>query len=298
MSITALEIVGKIADTTTAGLSARDVLPIVSPTGRAKIMQSFDKTPFEFRFIVCDLPAFGVTRTTQSGAAYRKRVISDNIQRQKDEAPNSIQIIYGNNITSEANYMPFTAWILAHRIGHMNLLYYEGSNQSSGQVCPNDQVFNAAQKTIMSHCPPLYSAAYGNHSHWPAYTNDELNEFVGGNCMTHDIWRLLVMPLINTRCARRCELATEVDVFAELVAQYVITGRINLTPANELRERVTTYDRIVPGFSRKKGTQFWLCTLDNYDLTVIQTMLDELTIKLNREIHAWLATLVGKTWAF
>lgn len=298
MSITALEVFGEIAETSSIGVSARDVLPMVSPTGRAKIMQSFDKTPFEFRFIVCDLPAAGMMRMTPALAAYRKRVISDNVQRQQDEAPNSIQIIYGNNITSPTNYMPFTAWILAHRIGHMNLVYRSGGSLPHAQMCPNDKVFDAIQKTILSHCPPLYSDAYGKHSGYPAYTNAELNEFVGDNCMLNDIWRFLAMPLINTRCARRGELATEVDVFAELVAQYVITGRINLTPAIELRERMTTYVRSQPMYIKKKETQFWLSTLDTYDLDVIQIMLDELTIKLNREVHAWLATLVGNTWAF
>ncbi len=201
MSITALELFGEEAmKRRTSSVTELDVAPIRSLAGNAKIKQMFEKTPFEFRFVVGHMPSVVDDPNSTSRRTTKEKIIADIANRQKVEAPNSIQIIYTNNAASKSNYVPFTAWILAHRIGHMNLMY-RNSCVNGDHTCSNENVFAAIQKIVLQHCTPAYNVKPQHTVTGQLYSDDMLSNSVGSSCMYNDgdPWRFLMMPFVIGR---------------------------------------------------------------------------------------------------
>lgn len=284
-----LEISGHVADTATLRVTHRDVAPIVSEAGRAKIVRAFRKTPFRFRFFVVSPQQETYSNGNEKrewNREYKSRLAA--IRNRK--ASKSITVIYTHNATTRHDYMPMTAWILAHRVGHLNLV---------DNKLRNDYVFEAVRDEIMASCPPQVK----ERDVFPQLNYIDMSRLsytVAWSDMESDDWRPIVASLLNTRCSRKSELVRDVEVFAELIAQYVITGKVTLAPVQMLRNRIAGIREFSSPnrLGETLAKRYWTNILTHYSDEVIQAMIMRLESKLAIELHKWLSGLVGKTWVF
>lgn len=275
MSISALELV-KVAPANEKGhrgmFLADDFVPIESPSGRAKIMSSFDALPFDFRFFF-----LGKNNHTET---------LDQLQADQTRShPNSIQVVYQHNATSRENYMPFTAWILAHRMGHLSMLHKCANNLA---------VFTAIKDAFLGLYDPHKSSTNGQCA--DGYPTSWFCQVPSGNCIDSDVWRELMPIFLTTRAARKSLIRISPDTFAELVAQYVITGKITLVTTIELRRRLSErFELRESRYVSSNMAHYVIDLLAQVGDEALDTMLRGLEITLARELHAWLAKLVGKS---
>lgn len=282
-----------------AQLTTDDILPIVSSSGRAKILSSFNKTPFDFRFKIHPL----ANNKAMMGLDHEFFKAAELEQQQ--EAPNSIQLIYCNNITGISNYMPFTAWMLAHRIGHLNLIYRP--NQAIGRRLENGHVFQVVRECMIEYCQ-LASDGQPRQYRYEIETGKARQaefESPPEECdMYPDAWRPTLMVLQNTRCARKIALNNTADCFSELIAQYIITGKISLLPVSEWAQRFAALkdskNHLGSGeyYSLIRKADVFAYFREQHGDAHMQKMIDAMEVGLARECHVWLAKLVGQTWSF
>lgn len=278
MTISTIKVDTKLAAThkdASMVLSVRDLSVVSSPEGKNKIVRTFENSPFDFRFV------FAPNQNPIQQAKYLKKVGEE----QKAEAPNSITVVYTNNYTSPLNYMPFTSWILAHRIGHINL-------QHDGALHSNKRVFTAVQEFAYELMPRQVE-------------NTGLMEPVTDSCTDgHDGLRFLMMFFLNTRAARQGNILLPADCFGEMVAQYIITGKISLIKAEDLIARIEMLGsaegkhnfmvymhlRAIAGvlYGRTEKLKF----------ETIQKYINTLEKKLAAGVHEYLQGMVGKTVSF
>lgn len=130
--------------------------------------------------------------------------------------PNALNVIYTNNITTRENYIPMTAWILAHRMGHMTMIDHTWTTKP---------VWLAAKRHLTS----LFGDNLQGHG---ALQSDSSFNW-GIEC---PLFKL--MPYIMTmRSARMGKLTLLPDFFAEMLAQHVITGKFTFLRAEKWEER-------------------------------------------------------------
>lgn len=171
-------------------LSTWDMAPLMSASGVEKAKSAFSKTPFTFNIKI------------KPGKTAMLR--AHNVQHEFDHAsPHAINIIYGCNITTINNAIPFTPWILAHRFHHCFLL-----DIVSGTIPTIDHDIRNIMAAIMGQS---WAVEY-------------------------------LITLMTTRSARELNLNTNgEDAISELIAQYIITGGIKLTRYDEYLSRVDKY---------------------------------------------------------
>jgi hypothetical protein len=250
-------------------LSEQDLAAVQSVSGHNKIVQAFEKTPFEFRFV------FAPNWNPDQTAAYSARLHEE----QKRVAPNSITVMYTNNFTSERNYMPFTAWIMAHRIGHINL--------KNHGVYSNQRVFTAFREfAIALNMGSMFGCGYPV-SHSCADDAPGL--------------RYLAMFLLTTRAARNGNILLPADSFGEIVAQFIITGGVKLLRADQLLERIEmlsgpepTKHEYMTSLALHYLGEGLRRSISRIGKERVQVLIDALAAEVNMGVHDYLQSMVGK----
>lgn len=303
MPISLLETFGEVnheLQITGRYITNRDLVPVLSKTGRAKILQSYERVPYDLRFIM--------TSDANDKSPLRQQTIRALEERQHKEAPDSIQVVFGHNFTSPSNYMPFTAWILAHRMGHINLMY----GNREGQPLPNNYVFATIRDALMAHCridePPakldmLQGKYVKFYDHNPTDLSVSLGELAEDkiqiSCLGEDIWRLFGSFMLNTRCARQGKDVPPIEVFAEFLAQYLITGKIAFVDAQVLRARITAFVGRERGcFRITRFDRLFKEILEQNTDDALQQMLTQIELTMPTALDKFLNNMIGKTWAF
>ena len=173
-------------------------------------------------------------------------------------SPNAINVIYTTNFTSQANYIPMTAWIMAHRLWHVF--------QFEDNVAP----------PVKHNVDLLLSDAFAKTT--SAYTGDApvlgqnffmMSSIPWPNCEFNPE---LVTKLFTMRSARMNKLQNELDIPAELFAQHLISGKISF---NELPQQLTV-----------RGEQ--------YNLPGPNNIWGQLTTDLTGEFNQLLNACIGK----
>jgi hypothetical protein len=140
---------------------------------------------------------------------YRKFFIDYPEFKDKVKAgPNAITAIYTNNVTSKNNFVPLTAWILAHRLIHpiqSNSEVYLGFDKMERKLHKilsgiGTQVYksNIREVTVFLIDPPLFAP--------------------------------IAKAIFTMKSARTDKLYNSTDLTSELFAQYIITGKVKINP--------------------------------------------------------------------
>jgi hypothetical protein len=256
-----------------------------SPIGHANVMASFTKTPFDFKFYLLNVDS-------------RVHSYPNVIAEYAGDYTNSIVVGYTHNITAQSVYLPFNAWVLAHRIGHLNMNYPASLS--------NQPIFFAIQKAMFT------------------LNNDDclalnMDEAVPHSCCLCGIGgtrlRMLFSCFLTMRSARNALIVGDLDVFAEMMAQYIISGKVSLLKARDIAQRLADYREstdstphivLLGDIDARPNQKFpypdLLAVIDNMlklnTLDEVQDVLGSLEDEINMHLHEFLQKMVGKISLF
>jgi hypothetical protein len=255
-----------------ASLNMRDTAIFFTEKGREKILGSFANVPFDFKFYMLALSHY---QTVEQNRLVRERAREIIAEKQQRDAPESICVLLTNNATSRKAYMPFTPWILGHRFGHLNLLTGRMSNRRVFEL-----VKQFALNTFKDELGSMFNAdvgecCFGNENHF----------------------RSLCYFLITGKAARDCNLVGDLEVFAEMTAQYLVTGKITLVTYEELLHRInfflTNYVYRAHGPQLRAISAAWQRVILQSSRGFIESNLNVLERQLNSALPEYVAQHKG-----
>ena len=238
-----------------AGLTKRDIGPIVNPKGRAKIFKAFEKTPFLFNFYLIADTEHLVKVFNKHGLNVTEEQFEELTGRLPD--PNAISFIIGSNFTNKNNYVPLTGWMLAHRLIHAPQIKKQLHTAEIGKL-----FFTSVNKLLLN--PQTKEAKV-----YKKYGSEFLD--IANANYESSIYRL-IFSMLTMRSARMKKLSP-LDIFPELIAQFLITGKV-------------TFNKLTgeEGIDLAQSTE------------LTNLMIKQLEDRLNAKIPEMLQSLVGTQW--
>lgn len=174
-------------------LTDRDMGPITNDM--PKIVKAFEKTPFVFNLYVI----------RNSGVAPNSSFPEDfppKFRNIINDQENSISFVIVSNFTNKSNYVPLTAWIIAHRIGH------------GAQFHNTATVFHKMEQMFLQKLKVVHDQMDVGTGQFPAIPS------VGSAPME------LINKRLTMKSARKNRLTNALDMFPELFAQYLLKGEV------------------------------------------------------------------------
>lgn len=197
------------------GFQPADYDLLHSPKGLDKIRSQLERTPYVFDIIVYMTHRHcSYVRNDIKSADWQRNALGRELN-----PSNKIVVFYTHNITSPRNYMPMTAWIMMHRMQHALLVH--------------DHMLNVLIKAFdcatWSGLHKIYNLIYTpDHSGWKYPGLMDVNVFLPDTERTK-----IASVLFTMRSARNNCLTNPIDLSAEILAQYVITGRVKFNRVEE-----------------------------------------------------------------
>lgn len=243
---------------------------LTSDKGRAKIFRAFDKTPFVFNFYVFMGKVHGTGPKSATKDAVEKAL------GRPIEMEGRITVVYTNNVTNREARMPMNAWTLAHRIIHV----LQASSKAP---------LTLMEREMWRGLVDLATLTTTETFRFFADRTGGIDEFASpSGALTRFSWALFTM-----KSARDGKLMNSLDPAGELLAQYLLTGKVKFNSAEELVQKVTEITTDSPRYTNYNRT-FKL--KDRIDLVSVQKRIDELQVLVERDIQAALETMVGKIY--
>lgn len=186
-----------------------------SPKGREKIIRAFSKTPFdiEVHYVINDAfdgesewdnGAIDEYAMAQGAGIHKEFTFSGVTVTGK---PGVISVMMLSNLSDETTKIPMTAWILGHKIGHSMQDHLVNNKTEWGTK-------------LGKHIVRLTNAVNALSS----FTADALKQYDNKNFEhPRDVQDNLTM-----KSARDRKLSNSFEIFPELIAQYLISGKITL----------------------------------------------------------------------
>lgn len=234
--------------------------------GVKKIFNAFEKTPFVFNIYVIMKPSLGIWGDENTSFEEAKELIKDYVGVDV-VTQNRITCIYMSN-TSLYHRMPMNAWTLAHRMIHMLQAYPNKSTSLTFERTCWEQFVNLAAK----------STNIG-----PTFIGDNINMVSKEHQMI-----TFVTSLMTMKSARDNTMASSLDIGGELLAQYLLTGRIRLAPWTVAKERLANNETI------HRRDEKGVIVNRNVNDRLLDKMVIEAEAIMNNAAEEQLRNLVGK----
>ncbi len=199
---------------------------LTNPKAQEKIKQQWIKTKVPFNLLFVNTPE--ANRHTEVG-----EVSGQWLQEKMPKAfpqmklrDDAVNVIFTNNKGDER--FPMTAWIMAHRFGHV----VARNDWKSYLVAPQPQVqeFTDAMNLVFERVSDLFRDAYG-------YKREIRQKYNGHSEYEYKQWRASQSRLVSffqeigtMRSARNKDLRNAFEFFPELLAQYMLSGKITFRP--------------------------------------------------------------------
>lgn len=202
---------------------AADRALLNNPKARAKIIRGFQKTPFDFEIIFLFNDAVDGdhagdnedvddrAKSLRAGVHGQYRLSGFDTPIIKGK-PGVIRVLMLGNLSPVKDKMPMTAWTLAHKIGHaiqdsfsMNIGRKPSKLEWAQWTYLINQLLNDISASDENYSP------YGSTSYeYPAWLDEYL----------------------TMKSARTGKVRNGFEIYAELIAQYLITGKITMKLKN------------------------------------------------------------------
>jgi len=240
----------------TRNIQSDDHRILTSPKGMSKIYNAFEKTPFVFNIYVAPHAI-----TVPDIEKYLGRpVIKDG----------RITVIFTNNATAPDGRMPMNAWTLAHRIAH--------GFQSFDQT-----VTNHIEHTIWGILVDLWNMTRTKGTQTAIFKGDFLDPVRPERELSRFSNSILTM-----KSARDGKIRNALDVGGEIVAQYLLTGRVKLA-------RYSDWDFSKVPLVNLDGKPAISMTRT---LSTIDRFLEDAEVRINAACEAQFRDIVGTVVSF
>jgi hypothetical protein len=229
---------------------------VTHPKGIEKIKRQWQKTPWDFDIYVVNDPRVNKPQFREVGVVSPDFVYSQ-MKLTPEEIPlnsNHISIIFTNNVA--ADKIPLTGWTMAHRLGHAFAASNRGSSNSVGRAW-ND--FNNRLRYIIDEIMNrVYNINTKNGYGW----NDNNNR--------EKMLKYVAQELGTMKAARDKKIRSWFEFGYELLAQYMITGKITLNPLP--RQMVVG----IAGWGRKEKRTGSPDDMESYNTGLLDQYAEEL----------------------
>jgi hypothetical protein len=215
-----LQLIGQDEETSfNRGISFddRDKKLLQSPKAVAKIIRAFRKTPFVFEVFFYGHDSIdGSSRTDNEDVDNRALTHNAGIHDAYGDIlgkPGVIRVVQMSNLSPVDGRIPMTGWILAHKIGH-SLQDEMGGRRSNwkGPIAPYVEEVDFLLRKISR-----VDAGYETEYMTAAMDSPRFVEY------DKNLIRMLTM-----KSARNYTLNNVFEIFAEVVAQYLINGSVKM----------------------------------------------------------------------
>jgi hypothetical protein len=199
-----------------------------NPKAVEKIKAKWAKTPHNYNMYFVNSPE--ANRNSEIGMVDQEW-LEQNMPKALSEfqyQPNAINILFNSNKGDEK--VPMTAWIIAHRFGHA-ISRYGKYNFTTGQSQRQVYHFTEVRNIIfryMNNILENYGVKVGNseerHNNSGRYGEHQKK------ANTDKILKYFFQNIGTMRSAREAALRNEFEFTLELLAQYMLTGKIKFNP--------------------------------------------------------------------
>jgi hypothetical protein len=206
-----------------------------------------------------------------------KNFIKDTLKLDVEINPDHITIFYTNNKGSEK--IPMTPWILAHRLGHAarNRLNTRNKLDYSYDAIQNnvDKLINTISKLYVG---IKHNKRNNSNNTDYYYTKPDLSDYIKKH---------IAMQAIGTMAScRNNNLRNHYELTNELIAQYIITGKITL---KKLPPCIT-----IPGEYGRLSKYY--ITRDAEKIEAVTSEISAIESNLNHLIECLFSDLVGRIY--
>lgn len=201
------------------GFRPRDRKLLTSPRAIQKIEDAWKKSPAIFDIYLINTPKTNKTEYREVGPVDINNFSElENI----DFADDAVNIVFTNNVGAEG--VPLTGWIMAHRFAH-SLRYkapYLASPSWEDTIKPIEKHLDRI--IITFNMPNRYPYAFSSYEREPGGYG---SPYGYEKRVAYDRYRKALAEQLGTsRAARTRNLRNHYEWYYELVAQYIITGKI------------------------------------------------------------------------
>jgi tRNA nucleotidyltransferase/poly(A) polymerase len=244
---------------------------LTSPRGVEKIKRQWEKTPFDFDMYLVNDPRVNKSQFREVGLVDMS-FVRDNMKLTADEIPdpdgNTITIIYTSNTGAE-RYMS-SGWILAHRLGHA---------LARGKGFPAEK-WQEFIKDLRKRIADILKEVYGIDVYGKTYDFQ-------GNAGRDKILKYVAQQLGTMKSARDNKMRNWYEFAYELLAQYLLTGKITFNP---LPQSIITG---IAGWGRKQ-TRY---SKDEEAREAINTSeLESIALEIEGDLEIILGASIGKVF--
>ena len=244
---------------------------LTSPRGVEKIKRQWEKTPFDFDMYLVNDPRVNKSQFREVGLVDMS-FVRDKMKLTADEIPdpdgNTITIIYTSNTGAE-RYMS-SGWILAHRLGHA---------LARGRGFPAEK-WQEFIKDLRKRIADILKEVYGIDVYSKTYDFQ-------GNAGRDKILKYVAQQLGTMKSARDNKMRNWYEFAYELLAQYLLTGKITFNP---LPQSIITG---IAGWGRKQ-TRY---SKDEEAREAINTSeLESIALEIEGDLETILGASIGKVF--
>lgn len=209
------------------GYNWQDLGILENPNAVDKIIRKWDNSKHDFEVIFARSPQ--ARKHTEIGQV-SKEWVEENLGFTVDPKPNTITIIFTQNTGTEK--IPMTAWAIAHRLGHAirrNKIFEE-------------YMFREVTKDFRELLEDVYGVKHPKNMYGSLSTQEEKD------------LRQLAQTVGTMSSARNQKLVNFYEFIYELLAQYIITGKITFKPLPEsfIRRKRFSWGRANNDMARTK----------------------------------------------
>ena len=244
---------------------------MTSPRAIEKIKRQWEKTPFDFDIYLVNDPRVNKSKFREIGLV-NMDFVRKKMKLTPEEIPdpdgNTITIIYTSNTGAE-RYMA-SGWILAHRLGH--------AFARNGGI-PAEK-WNVFRESLRNRFAAILKEVYGIDVYSKTYD-------FAGNAEKDKILKYVAQELGTMKSARDKKMRSWYEFAYELLAQYLLTGKIKFNP---LPQSIITG---IAGWGRKK-TRY--SQNEEARQAINLEELDSIASEIEADLEIVLGSSVGKVF--
>lgn len=227
--------------------------------------------------------------------------------RGMDIMPNAINVFFGSNLASEKNWLPMSSWILMHRLGH-------ASNIGTPSLIHDTHESETAEYTLFLRLEEIWRSMLLGKDPNDGIVHRKRTAEHGLIPVMIDASNIagvgfVASHLLTMRSARNRMISTELEIFPEAFAQFLITGRFRLnrwaeSGLSEIQDPRTFQshpssqlnwgDHVDHDFKRDEPVAISLRVTPNQFDEYVAAMEEE----INQKMKLMADNMVGKVFAF
>ena len=220
--------------------------------------------------------------------------------------PNYINVVLCNNVTTPTNWIPLTSWMMIHRLGHC---ISSGGGPDDPTFDPIFRSVNGPEFETYAGFDEIYGMLYGQSETCGirGSFNHADTFYWGSGSRAQHIVVFLGSYLMTMKSAREKVINNELDVFAEMLAQFMIKGKVKLNRLEDSGlleladmpiDQYKKQNEMALSFGYGVPLKFGKIIKPQCDAAVVNAKIEEVEAEINRRFAVMCGHMVGRQFSF